>query len=306
MISCKECNCEFEDDSSLHYHLRNHKLTKEKYYQKFYPRLDLLTKEPLEFKTKEHYFNNWFSNRTNCIKYIKELPNEAREKFICDLIENRKRIKGIKYLPSQVELRSCVLPSIIFLEKLGYCYNDIGHKVNLINKYDYTIDKLNFHNEPLEIICDTREQTPLNFKKSKIIINGLNYGDYTCKSHFNNVFIERKSPTDFINTFSSQVERFEKELDRAKTIDATILVLVEFDFNDALGFNHVPYIKKRTNITPDFVFHNVRKLCQKYTNVQFAFVDGRKKMVELIEKIYSCEQNIRVIDLQYAIDKGLV
>lgn len=307
MVICLECNKEFENDVSLHRHVRVHKLVKEGYYHKHYPKYDLLTKQLLEYRSKDYYFNNWFSNRGNCISYIKELPHNEKFEFICSLFENRKRAKGLLYLPSQVELRSSILPSVAFLNKLGYDYNLIGDKTELIQKYDYRVKGLEFHNESLEIIQDSREQTPFKFKSAKVIVSGLSFGDYTSKSHFNNIFVERKSPMDFITTFANQVERFEREMKRAEVINANVFVLVEMDLNDMLGFDHINFINKRTKLTPEYVFHNVKELIQKFPNLQFVFIDGRIKAAELVEKIYRAKDiNLKKIDLQYAVDKGIL
>lgn len=307
MITCAECNKSFDDETSLHRHLRAHKLVKESYYHKHYPKYDLFTNELLEFRSKEYYFNNWFANRGNCIEYIKELPANEKFDFICSLFVNRQKTKGILYLPSQVELRSSILPSVAFLNKLGFDYNQIAEQAGLIIKYNYHTKSLNFHNEPLEFIQDTREQKPLIFSSGNTkITSGLDFGDYTCKSHFNNVFIERKSPIDFIGTFSNQIERFERELHRAEVLNSNVFVLVEMDLNDMLGFDHIPFIKKRVHVTPEYVFRNIRDLIQKYPNLQFGFCDGRIKMVETIEKIYSCKENVKQLDIQYAIDLGIL
>jgi hypothetical protein len=310
MVICIECQKEFEDDSGLHRHLRAHDLHKEEYYHKYFPRHDLFTKELLEFRSQEYYFGNWFANRANCINYIKQLPdNASKQKFIRELFANRKTTKELLYQPSQVELRSSILPSANFVSAVGLNYDELAKELSLINKYDYSVKRgdLKFHNEPLEIIQDTREQTPLRFSdRATVIRSGLDFCDYTCRSHFSNVFIERKSPMDFIATFSNQVERFEREIKRATLINATIIVLVEFDFEDAMSFDQISYINKRTKIVPEYVFHNVRELIQTYPNLQFGFCDGRKEMTEIIEKIYSCQSNIVKYDIQFLIDLGFL
>jgi len=307
MIKCVECNKEFDDDAGLHRHLRVHKLLKEEYYQKYFPRYDLLTNEPLEFKSKEYYFGNMFSNRGNCITYIKNLPSNERLNFLFTLFGERKKNKGLVFLPSQVELRSSILPSVSFLNKIGYDYSLIAEKLDLIKKYDYNVKSLAYNNEPLDIIQDTREQKPLRFSSStRVIVSGLDFSDYTCKSHFNNIFIERKSLVDFVATFSNQIERFEREMHRAQSINATVFVLVENMIGDALAFDRISYIGQRTRITPDYVFHNVKQLIQKYPNLQFGFCDNRTKMAETIEKIYNAKERMTKYDIQYLIDSSVL
>lgn len=308
MITCAECKKEFADDGILHRHVRSHGLLKESYYHKHFPRYDIFTKKLLEFKNKEYYFGSIFANRSNCIGYIKQLPDKQKSEFIRELFSKRKEAKGILYQPCQVELRSTILPSVLFLNKIGFDYNKMAEDLGLIQKYNYNVKTYDFqfHQEPLEIIQDTREQKPLQFPKSKIIKSGLNVGDYCCKSHFNNVFIERKSPQDFIGTFGGQIERFEREIARATMINATIFVLVEMSLDDMLVFREFPFLARRTPYTPEYIFHNVRELIQKHPNIQFGFCDGRVQMVSIIERICSLKSNIIKYDVQHLIDLGVL
>ena len=62
MVSCKVCQKEFENDASLHRHLRAHSLRKVEYYQKYFPRYDLHTGDIIKFKSKEQYFSSDFNS----------------------------------------------------------------------------------------------------------------------------------------------------------------------------------------------------------------------------------------------------
>jgi hypothetical protein len=60
--------------------------------------------------------------------------------------------------------------------------------------------------------------------------------------------------------------------------------------------------KRKAN--PEFIFHNVRDIIQKYPNVQFLFVNGRKKAAEIVEKIFESQCSYKDVDLQLLYDMG--
>jgi hypothetical protein len=62
MVNCKFCNKDFDNDKSLHAHLKSHKISVSDYYQHYYPRKDLLTGELIEFKNKDQYFESDFNS----------------------------------------------------------------------------------------------------------------------------------------------------------------------------------------------------------------------------------------------------
>ena len=72
MVSCKVCQKEFENDASLHRHLRAHSLRKVEYYQKYYPRYDLHTGDIIKFKSKEQYFSSDFNSRLSLKHWLKK------------------------------------------------------------------------------------------------------------------------------------------------------------------------------------------------------------------------------------------
>ncbi len=65
------------------------------------------------------------------------------------------------------------------------------------------------------IIIDTREQTPFTFA-GPARVAGLKTADYTIEGYEDIVGLERKSLDDLIACLSSQRERFERELLRAR------------------------------------------------------------------------------------------
>lgn len=78
--------------------------------------------------------------------------------------------------------------------------------------------------EPI-VYVDTREQTPIEFKRSisiKLIV-----GDYTTKKHYNKLHLERKSPADLYGTILSGHKRFHKELRRAFEHQIGLIMVIE-------------------------------------------------------------------------------
>ena len=86
-------------------------------------------------------------------------------------------------------------------------------------------------NTPFTVVIDTREQTPWQFKTVDVIQNkqkfplvvhtdslSLKSGDYSIAGFEDLVAIERKSIGDALGTFTRGRERFERELDRMKTM----------------------------------------------------------------------------------------
>ena len=78
---CKIDGEKFETEKQLHMHLRKHKMRMAEYYQKYYPRRDLLTGDLIKFKNKAHYFANYFNSRPNMKKYLESASQEDARKF---------------------------------------------------------------------------------------------------------------------------------------------------------------------------------------------------------------------------------
>ena len=94
----------------------------------------------------------------------------------------------------------------------------------------------------------------------------LKFGDYAFSSSTAtcNCYIERKSLADLIGTMSGGYERFIKEIKRAEESKAYLVILVEDSLQNALSFKYLPYISKKIKATPEFIFHRVRDIIQKY------------------------------------------
>ena len=304
MVECNVCKKEFEEDKNLHLHIKAHKLAIGDYYQTQFPRYDLHTKELIKFKNKEQYFSADFNSKRNLKSWLKEAPLEKARKYCKGLLTKRKREKGLKYTPTEVE--------IIFEDYYKLC-EKMGLKNKLSPFPPQDLDgKIKFKEEFDEdhlIYVDSREQNPLQIKDSPTEVKGLKFGDYCLndKKKTGNCYIERKSVPDLIGTLSAGLERFENEIKRAEEEDAYMVILVERKLEECLAFNKLPYVyKKNTRVTPDFIFHNVRELIQKFPHIQFLFVNGRVECVRIVKKLLLTQILKTKFDLQLAYDLKLL
>ena len=307
--TCKIDGKEFKDEKSLHLALRGYGFNKEKYYHTYYPKKDLLTGDTINFKTKEQYFNSDFNDKNNMKKWLKEQPLDKAKEYCKSILIKRKKDKNIIYSPSQVELRTIMAPSIIFYNKIFDDYYDTCSSVGLENKYIHPKNIIHQFKNKLSrrdlIYVDTREQSWLKFD-IPFELKSLPYGDYACSLN-SKCFIERKNLSDFISTLSvGNLNRFKNEINRAKNDNSYIIVIVEDTLTNAQNFKYLPYISKKIKATPEFIFHNVRALCQEYDNLQFLFVDGRKEMKRVIEAIFCSSNFYKKIDLQLAYDMKIL
>ena len=131
-------------------------------------------------------------------------------------------------------------------------------------------------------------------------------GVQTCALPICKCYIERKSITDFIGTLSGGYDRFCREIERASAADVDLIVLVERPIQECLSFQYLSYVSKKIKVTPEFVFHNVREIIQKYPNVQFLFVDGREECVRVMKNIFFSDGHFRNYDLQLMYDLKLL
>ena len=306
LIKCKVCGKEFESEGSLHKHLKVHKLRMAAYYQKYYPRHDKYDNKIIKFKSKKYYFETDFNSRRNLKLWLTKQPENIAKSYCKDKFLKRIEEKNIGYAPSEVELRSLMFPPITYLNKLFGNYYNFCEELGLKNKYKIFPKHIYADNAPSKdkkIFIDTREQKPLKFDLP-IEIKTLNFGDYAYSHEENscNTYIERKSISDFVGTLSGGYERFEKEIIRSVENDAYLIILVEDSLDNCKSFNYLPHVSKKIRATPEFVFHNVRELIQKYPTIQFLFVNGRKEASRIIQRIFSCKCFHKKVDLQLAYD----
>ncbi len=306
-FECKVCNCRFPSLKSLHIHIaKREKLAIEDYYYRFYPKKDLFTLEPIKYKDYEQYFLSFFNSRRNMVKWLEDNQDTSYAKDITlKMVNDRIRQKQLQFLPSEVELRSSLTPSIVGLERVhGKSYSEIIPTGR--HKFNYN----NFNLKPIvknmSILIDTREQQPFTLKNVQYKVTKLDVGDYTAEEpHYDDVFVERKSVNDFFSTFGteSNFARFQKELKRASEYGLYLFVIIEKDLGECLDF----YSNFSSNkFLSEFTFHNVREIMQNSDNCQFIFAYNKIAAEQLTLQILSNGQDGTKYDWQYLLDKRII
>lgn len=105
---------------------------------------------------------------------------------------------------------------------------------------------------------------------------------------------------------SGGYERFINEIKRAEENNAYLVILVEDNISNALNFKFLKHISKKIKATPEFIFHRVRNLIQRYPFIQFVFVKGRKEASRVVNKIFVSGCVHKKIDLQLAYEIKLL
>lgn len=306
-MKCDICQKEFDKIGGLHLHLsKSHNLSQQDYYHYYYPRYDLYSGDLITYKNYTQYFETSFNTRDDFLSWIYDNYNSTNVKdYFIKEISKRADKKRYKFLPGQVVLKSLMLPSVNWLLKI---YKDFGSLKNELDKVgislrhsykDVKIDSFDYSN--LTIYTDTREQNPIHLDcETKKMC--LNIGDYTASGdNFSNLFIERKSLADLCGTLSSGIERFEREISKAEALDAYIVVMVDDKYSNAIDYSSKKFNQK---ITGAHLFFEIRRLSEKYSNLQFIFSGSRNKSSELIKKILLMKDLAKEVDLEYLKDIG--
>ncbi len=124
----------------------------------------------------------------------------------------------------------------------------------------------------MKIVRDTREQSSFHFDCDKFegvaVIEGtLSTGDYSIDGLESRVAVERKSLPDFMASISTSRERFERELVRARGLDA-FMVVVEAPFSDLVAGNY------RSRMQPKAAAQTVYSFMSRY-RTSFHFAQSR-------------------------------
>lgn len=289
------------DVPAFHKHLKTHKTAQTVYYQKYFPRYDKYDGSIIRYKNFDYYFSTEFNSRGNFKRWLSSVSVDARRKYVLDFIGSRKVKKGLVYCLSQVELRTLMLPGMKYInENLGG-YANLCKELALRPRFSQdSLDSLKFKDVSKKVIfTDTREQAPLEFDNTTRR-EGLNFGDYRMTG--SNVYIERKSLGDAWGTLSGGFDRFEREIVRAKDAGAYLVILVESPFDELEKFPLQRKVFGKIKLPVEFVYHNIRELMQKYTHIQFLFVKDREEASRITTKIFSADEQVRNVDLQYLYD----
>jgi len=305
MITCKICSEQFENEKKLHMHLRSHKITLAEYYTRYYPRNNLLTKEPLPFKNKEQYFDRDFANRKQLLDWCAKTPDAQVKEYILELLDRRIKRKELRFGPSHVELKTSDMPTVDLYQKHFGSYSKACDLVGVKPLFSTRLpdEWQNPVPDDVKIFIDTREQQPLEFDNSESL--KLDFGDYAVGSnHYDYTYVDRKSETDFKSTLSkNSLNRFSAELQRTKDFDSYLFVVTETDMST---------MEKRNKWSPHtsnmkYIYHNMRVLAHDFSgHCQFIFTGSREQSQQLIPKILTLGKKLWNVDLQYYISNQLI
>lgn len=301
-MHCAICKAEFDKSHPW----KIHRIKLETYLNLYEPRYNLLTKELIKFKSLDQYLTTDFDTKTEFVAWHKSKSEEVIFNYLLDYLKRRKQYKKITSFPGQFESRSLCFPSVSYIIKLwGIPFlQDLAAKSELTLNYNYQ-SVLEYETSNSNILIDTREQTPLFKGLNTTEIAKLDEGDYQLKQPIQNIVIDRKSLNDCIGTMSQGYERFDRELERAKSKSKYLIMMVESKYSNLNSFNFLPAMR-RIKATPEFIFHRIRELLNKYSNFQVVCVDGRQQAENFIVKSLSLKTKVEKIDLQYCIDIGLI
>lgn len=87
------------------------------------------------------------------------------------------------------------------------------------------------------IICDRREQLPLQFPVLKSEPGTLKTGDYSLKNYEDIISVERKSLSDLVACCGRERDRFEREIERLLKFPSKLL-LVESSISQIMAKNY--------------------------------------------------------------------
>ena len=330
--TCAVCREPFADDTSLHRHLRAHKITQAKYYHLYFPRYDMFDGQLIEFKSADFYFNADFNSRTNLKSWLLQASREEAQTYLRGWLKHRQGRKTLRFAPTQVELRSLPTAGMLYMNELFGNYYEVCEELGFELKYR----ELGWNTPPKRfqqrhhILCDTREQQPLTFPTLVRNYEALKFGDYRLNDDdfTHNCCIERKSLNDFYSTLSFGFARFTKEIERTDEAGFFLVTVIESPFNSV--YDHTIRLQRiwkeqqaqkvtqtvsdpaddaeKERLYPpasaELVFFRMRLLLQKYPNLQFLFVKNREEAARAIERIFQSDGEYKKVDLQFLYDSG--
>lgn len=299
---CQECDKKFTTERGLHLHVaKTHKLLLQEYYSKHFPRFDKLDNSQIIFSDTEDYFSRDFNSKDNFAKWCYQADKKEVCNYVVEAFKRRVVKKKSEYIPSHLELKTIFLPSFVGIKQIFGSIKDFIveiDKAGLQSKYSYLMEPI-FEKEFPTVLIDTREQNPLPFPGSNIV--KLSCGDYTASENlYSDVFIERKSLPDLVGTLSKGIERFKREIAKAKELEYYIVVVVEDSFNNTLFYS--PENSFSYYINGKYIFYRIREICNEFDNVQFVFADSRNKARDIIIKIFQMKDQAKYMDLEYLKD----
>tara|TARA_R110000868_G_scaffold243322_3_gene499255 strand:- start:1686 stop:2606 length:921 start_codon:yes stop_codon:yes gene_type:complete len=302
-LVCKICAKSFENDTSLHHHLKAHKIRQTEYYQTYFPRKDRYTGLIIKYKNKEQYFSADFNSKASLKGWLLSISPELAKDYIKNILVKRKEKGKLKYAPTQVELKTMMMPGIKYITEQFGSYSNLCKEIGLEIRFSLNkLDEKQFKDVSKKFIfTDSREQKALEFD-NRTRVQGMSFGDYRMKG--SSVYIERKSVGDAWGTLTGGYERFEREIIRAKEANGYLVILVESSFSSLEKFPLQRQVAGKIKIPVEFLYHNIRDLMQKYTHIQFLFVNDREESSRVIQKLFSADEQVKDVDLQLLYDLG--
>lgn len=137
----------------------------------------------------------------------------------------------------------------------------------------------------MKIIVDTREQKPLEFPFEFVtgtIIAKLSVGDYSCQfedGYTPPVSFERKSVSDLFGTMGRGYKRFKQEIERAKSRDIRLILIIE-DM-----FSKVEKGLDRSELAGETVIRKLMTLWVKH-NIYPVFCKNRDECAKFIYEFF--------------------
>lgn len=304
-VVCKVCGKVHASFEALHRHLKAHKMTMKEYYHMHFPRYDLFDGNIIQFKSCGQYFNASFNSRQNLASWLHTVGREDILNYVSRYLLHRKDKKNLIFTPCQVELRTLLVPGMMYLNGICGNYYSWAAKNGFKNRFRLMSwqDEGDKFKSRHKIIVDTREKLPLSFS-IKTDNDALPFGDYCLNDNVftDKCYIERKGLSDLYGTMTSGYERFGRELEKAKEDGAYLVVIVEGSFQDVERHPKSRQVGGCIDISPEFVFHQVRTLIQRYDHIQFLFVNDREHASAAIERIFLSRGQYKNVDLQYLYD----
>jgi len=299
-VICKICEKPFKGRGGLHKHLRGHELDQRSYYKQYEPRFSRLTKKPLAFRNSKQYLSDEFASQEERDIWLSIADKESVREYLLRTLKCRIEEKKLKFAPCYAELQANKLPDIQFyIDNFG-SYSEVCSTLGVECIFNKRAPE-SIHEIPddLEIIYDTRETKPWKLKQNMREMK-LDFGDYSLYGeHYNYCFIERKAEGDFVSTMN-EMERFKRELERARQFGAFIYILVESNI-EKIKYNAI-FKKFYRNVS--LSFHNMRIIQHDYHDVcQFVFGGTRTECQKLAPMILYHGNELKNTDITYYLEK---
>lgn len=145
----------------------------------------------------------------------------------------------------------------------------------------------------MKILVDSREQAPLTFKVGEVVkaveVRGLPWADYWCEIDGRElpVSFERKSIGDLFGTLTGGMERFKREIERARDMECAFYLAIEGTMSEVYaGYKH-------STVPGERIIKTIMTLRVKY-GVEPIFCNNREEMkAQIVETFSAIERNWR-------------